>query len=293
MNELDKSEIISEINSTLEKEDIGSAISYFNKFLDLLIDLTEQLHNLKIELEPWQEYLEEYLFSYTLLCNSHLHLAKGTYIQKKNYSIIDLNSNYLIARAEIENYYTFYYLFIQPENKSEYLFRYLLFKASGLKARQKFTTRSPESQDKQMQEKKRMEELKEEIKKNEYFRSFTSKKQKYLLKNLPAKTDNWVNLIKSADIKPNYFLDIWRLYSNYAHSEALSFLQFSDYMKDIKARKKSNFHTLFKSLILTSVYIKDFLSLFSNLEKYYQDNINDKLKLELDFLNVLAKNYNP
>jgi hypothetical protein len=293
MDKSEKENIISNINSQIFSEDIESTIVSFYKLLDLLINLTEQLYKLQVGFEYWQEFLEEHIFAYTVICHSHIKLANGTPIPKKEISIIDLNSNYLLARAEIENYYTFYYLFIQPKTKEEYILKYLLFKASGLHARQKFSPKTKNGKKKQKLEKPQIEKLKEYIRENGYFKKLPTKKQKNLLKNLPAKTDSWVNLIKNADIDHKHFLDLWRLYSNYAHSESLSVLQFSDYMKNPDIKKSSNFHTLFKSTMLTAIYIKDFISLFDKLKEYYEKHIDEKTRFEIDYWYNYMKNYNP
>ena len=67
---------------------------------------------------------------------------------------------------------------------------------------------------------------------NEYFLSLPEGKQKDILNRKQAKILGWEKLFTSSDLKSDLFVRSWRLYSNYAHSEYISLIQFKEYNQD-------------------------------------------------------------
>lgn len=72
-------------------------------------------------------------------------------------------------------------------------------------------------------EKQEIEKLIDKINHNKYFQNLTNREQNQLLKNRPSRTMGWEKLIESSHLCTEYFLIIWKLYSNYSHYEMYGF----------------------------------------------------------------------
>ncbi|MCD4663760.1 MAG: hypothetical protein K8R68_00725, partial [Bacteroidales bacterium] len=231
--------------------------------------------------------LESSLIRFSLNSFSISTLAKGTLlnlnIRNKQILIHDLSSIYLLARSQIEAYFMFYYLFNQPKTDSEGEFRFLLYCISGLKKRQEFNITSSEYKAKQNKELKDISILIERLNNNKFFQSLESQKQKDLLNRFPAKILGWERLIKSSNVsKYDFILQSWKLYSNYAHSEYISTLQYKDIYKNKETLKIMIYHTIEKSHIVSILQLRSLLMLFPDLNKSY-NKLNIKHKTIIEF----------
>lgn len=137
---------IDEINEQLIREsfktDLKTATQDLQHAVDLLSDLFFHMGDAKIELEDWQELFEAQLVRYIYLSGTMIKLTSGTPI--KNFkkpdeiSNFDINSLYIIARAQIENYLMFNYSQINIASNDEGEFKYYLYVLSGLTQRQQY-----------------------------------------------------------------------------------------------------------------------------------------------------------
>lgn len=242
---------------------------------NLLIDLTDHLHTLKVEIEPHQRFLEIQCVKYAFHAATLLGLFKGTQIKMVKFP--DYNSVLLLLRAQLEAYLMFYYLNVDKISAEEKELRLLLFEASGLSHRQKFKVSIAEHKQKQAAEMLLLGNLKTKIAANSHFQNFRGKKQIAILKTPPARLFGWTELIKHSHLKNDLFVDVWSLASNFAHSEYLSLMQFKAYIGNPDDLNKSLTQVLRQSVILTTVMCFDLLDLFPQLIPFYNKEALENL----------------
>lgn len=215
--------------------DLNSNLSDYLKFIDILNNLTDNLHTEKVKTEFWKQFLEILLVKLSLNSSSLAYLIRGTPIKSPKGEKIDypdLGSIYLLGRAQIENYLMLYYLNFQPKTFEEGEFRYLLYELSGLNNRQQFDATTRESILKKQKEKVDIDLIIEKIKNNKYFQELPKQKQNHLLENKPSRIIGWEKLIETSHLNRQLFLNTWKLYSNYSHSELIGSIQIKDFFKN-------------------------------------------------------------
>jgi hypothetical protein len=166
--------------------------------------------------------------------------------------IRDVSSMNILVRAIIENYLTIYHFHFDRITDEQKEFRFLVYARSALKNRQKFREGDHDIARKRIKEKAVIDEYQERLKANLYYQSLNNKQQMKYLKSNEAKELNWVELLSESDLKPNLFLDTWRLFSNYAHSEFLSVLQISDINYSIHQNRGSWLCAELTAIVLAS-----------------------------------------
>ena len=110
------------------------------------------------------------------------YLYKDTVIPEINLRIFDLATLNVIARAIIENFLVFYYVFVEPQNKEEEDFRYFAYCLSGLIERQNYPIESPKGKIILTNEKKVIDNLICKLEKNSYFIELKKDEKNKLLK---------------------------------------------------------------------------------------------------------------
>lgn len=196
----------------------------------ILITQIDELHTQNEKINYWQHPMEALGFK----LSSHVAslrnlLSKSSFPYKGTYlKILDSSSINIITRAIIENYLTLYHFHFDAINDEQKEFRFLVYVVSALKNRQSFSTKSPENAAQKAKDLIEIKKFQEQLKNNKYFLSLSAKQQEHYLKTKEAKELNWTMLLDSSDLKPELFKDMWRLHSNYAHSEFLSILQIRD-----------------------------------------------------------------
>jgi hypothetical protein len=205
-----------------------------SKILDrlnsILITQIDELHTQNEKINYWQHPIEALGFK----LSSHVAslqnlLSKSSFPYKGKYlKILDTSSINIITRAIIENYLSLYHFHFDPVSNEQKEFRFLVYVVSALRNRQSFSTTSPENAAQKAKDLIEIENFHEHLKNNNYFLNLSERQQAHYLKTKEAKELNWTTLLDSSDLKPELFKDIWRLHSNYAHSEFLSILQIRD-----------------------------------------------------------------
>jgi hypothetical protein len=250
--------------------DFNARLTDYKEFVSTLIELTDSLYTAKVKMEYWKQYFEIQLVKFSLHSSSLAYLLEGTPIKMdKNKNLIkypDLGSIFLLCRAQIENYLMFYYLNIQPQTFEEGEFRYLLYELSGLTHRQKFDTGAEEQILKKEKEKQEIEVILDKIKNNKYFQTLPLDKQKFLLSTRPSRVMGWEKLIESSHLDTGFFLGVWKLYSNYSHSEMIGSIQIKGYAEKPEELNRTLFSTLNQSNMLTCIAIKDLVTNFKSSE---------------------------
>jgi hypothetical protein len=138
-------------------------------------------------------------------------------------------------------------------------------------------------------EKEQINDIIEKIKCNDYFKNLPAKDQaKFISKRVAARLLGWESLINESHLKTEFFLHLWRLYSNYAHSEMISAIQIRDYANNSEQLNETIYMVVKQSLMLVCVAIYDINSTFKTSEIILNTYSNDILT-KIEMWNKIAK----
>ena len=236
----------------------------------------------------WMEVFEPLTYQVVSLSNAVQNALDGTIHSKYSASAIvrlDLSTVFVLARAQLEAYLTFFYLCIQPQSEEEAMLRYQLYVASGLSMRQTLvTTNKREFVSKLKMEQDRIDNYRKGISKNKIFNNYNSSRRGQLLTEStkkPARVKSWEQLIIDSRLPTELFAKSWNLYSNHAHAEYIGLIQTRDYLLKPDDALRLRPHTMHKSLMLIATFIKDLVK-FLDIEEYYQEFVPE-LRQQIDF----------
>lgn len=267
---------LKQISLQVKNADIDSAMVDLQRLHDMLVATTGLLEECYIILPGVQfEFYEAMLIKFRLNIRSILELYAPGAAPKDNIIYHDLSSIYLLSRSLLENYLIFFYCFRLPADDDEALMNFYIFKLSGLVTHYSYGKYDPvpEPLNKEVMQgrEQRIDHCKSELNKLACFLALSAKDQKAFLEGKHAKRFGFTKLIELSPLQNLLFADIWRLYSNYAHSEMVSLTQINCYSSDRTGHDRALFSTLTQVLMLTAVLIKDHLDL---LEKTPAANID-------------------
>jgi hypothetical protein len=155
------------------------------------------------------------------------NLAEGATIQHPDGTSlmhIDHGSIIVLARAALETYLVWHYLYGQPAN-SNGRYRHLTWKLGGLMDRQGLHTLTQEGLDVQAKELIQVESLREEIRTFEEFQALSQRQQNKLL------AGDWKIVLGTADLAVaagfhgTYFKNVYSFLCGYSHASYISALQ--------------------------------------------------------------------
>ena len=198
---------------------------------------------------------------------------------------------YILNRSIIECFLTLEYLFFNNLSREEQLFRYNLWRISGFVSRQNFKENLQKSfKEKLLREKKEIETLKLEIKKSKYY-STLEKQHLWKLDTfgLP-RIISWSTLLENSVLKKELFESIYKLYSNYAHSEFISIIQ----INEGSLHKSNEFNVsnissnLFLARIINCITITLLKEKFECTSLAYE-TIDEELKYSIEFWNKFGR----
>ena len=137
---------------------------------------------------------------------------------------VDHASVKVIARAALETYLVFFYLYGNSD-RSLSEFRHKTWRLGGLADRQKYHTSTEQGREVLDREKKELEELRAEIESSPYLLTYTNKQRKKLIDGDWRTGRGWTDLGISAGFHEKYFKNIYGYLCGYSHSSYLSALQ--------------------------------------------------------------------
>lgn len=198
------------------------------------INLKEEIHTIlenflevlevdNISLNKYQEYL-------ILISHKQLIITETIFelLNKKN---PDINSIAVLMRFLIENYIINYYLHFEKVELEEKEYRHLLYKYCGLNNRDYYSTKGKKELDiKKKENKEELEKTRILIQQNSYFKSLKKNK-------IPTKIFEISSYFTQTDINNDAISTFWRLFSNYAHSEYISIINYIAICNDIKKKE--------------------------------------------------------
>lgn len=200
----------------------------YSVLLDLLILMIDSPRGQKIEDgHGWKndaQALSRKLFHHL---STMQNISFGSTITKKEtivYAFVDHSSIKVVARAALETYLVFHFIYGCP-TEDERKFKHGLWHLAGLISRQDYPASTDENKQKLLDEKAQIEGLKDEVRFSKYFCKFTPKQQKALLKGDWRIKDSWQSIGVDAGFHPVYFKMIYNYLCGYSHSSYISALQ--------------------------------------------------------------------
>ena len=200
----------------------------YSTLLPLFIELIESQSGKELPLgELWlndAQVLSTKLFHHLVSMN---YLAKGTTIEAaeiENFSYIDHGSIKVIARASLETYLVFFYLFVGDDLELS-KFRHNLWHLGGLSERQKYEMTIENGRAVLNLEKQAMRKLQVEIENSPFFDTYTDNQKRQLLKGAWRTGISWISLGISAGFDPRYFKNTYNYLCGYSHSSYASIMQ--------------------------------------------------------------------
>ncbi len=221
-------------------EDNGN-LDFFNKHIDtisnLIVTITERLTKEKVQIKRHEDYYEIHYFKFVFQTLSLKHLFEGTPLKaiKPDHSLHDLSTIYNSTRSLIETSITINYLYYNHKSDEQAVFRYLLYIAGGLNNRQSYPATIKENIEKRDFEKEEIQKILTEIKSNTYFISLHPHKQNSILGRLHAFENGIDQRITESGLDSDLFHTMWRLLSNYSHSEYIEAMQLIEYLNNISS----------------------------------------------------------
>jgi hypothetical protein len=253
------------IAKNYKDKNLDKSLEELSDFVTAINVLNNALYEGKVQIKPWQRNLELLLFKMTQHGGSIVESIRGKdrrmfFNAKGNYS--DLASSYVLARALMETYLMTFYLNFESTNEDQCNFRALLYEMSGLFRRQSYSVDEKHGKKQLAAEMLQIEELKKRVVNNKYFQTLDPKRQRKLLTGSEAKEFSYEEILLKRGVKNGQVITLWKLYSNFAHSEYLSLIQLSDYIKNKQATVDALMSLIYEMIFILALQIVDLKSNF-------------------------------
>jgi hypothetical protein len=241
----------------------------------ILLELVNQLHIKKAKVNDVTVWIEPLLFKFCFHTISTVNLFYGTdlplLVNNKPFKIFDEPSMLALFRSSLENYLTFYYLYVDNIPKEEQTFRMLVYRYSGTKQRSEFIVNTLAEKEKQKRESEYCEILKQQVSSNEFFKMYNSEKQRLILEGKkPRLFETWKSILQRSHLHSELFRNIYSYKSIYSHSEFISLLQMkeSNYGYDPNSTKSHHWLLLLHGLICKTII--EFKDLFPEAKTFFE-----------------------
>lgn len=220
---------LSEIMEAYSSNDLSAARRVLNEIISFNGDVLHSLRTGKVKINKHEVYIEALIKKIIYTSNSICKISESQKLsslnKKEGVEIIDIPSINILTRSIIESYLTLEYLYFNKESEEEKIFRYNIWKISGLMSRQGFNPEDKELKDKKANERKQIEELLSIIKESPKYNRLKPHQKKNLERFGNPRINSWGELLSLSKLRSSIFNISYSLYSNYAHSEYLSIIQ--------------------------------------------------------------------
>lgn len=199
-----------------------------------LLDLLFKVVNANIG--PLKDTDDRFLWAEDIVTKFFHHATSILYLSRETQvsdfpsaplKFIDPASITVLARAALESFLTFHYVFISPGTAKEKNCRYWAWRAAGLTTRQSFPIQHIEEYKQQLsEEKKKVDELYTKLNSNSVFLQLSKDQKKKILKG-EWRLKSWPDIAQSAGLAKDLATNkcIYSYLSEYAHSGSLSAAQ--------------------------------------------------------------------
>jgi hypothetical protein len=283
---------IDRTNTDYTSDDKKQVLKDISELSDILGYLMNILAEKKIVTEEYKYPISILINKFILHVYSIIDLLNGRTI-KSDYlgfqkNIIDISSIYTLTRTAIENYLTFFYLYVQPSDNEEVYFRYQLLELAGLHSRQRNKAEIDEHINLKEDERKKINELENIIYNHPLFNNLNRKTRNNIQGRKAARIFTWEKLLQEADLNLDLFEAGWFLYSEFVHSEFVSHIQLYGYFSEELSSLDASDTVSNLLLALTSVFIFDLANLFKEVEGRY-NSLDENVKETINFFNGVGR----
>ena len=189
-------------------------------------------------------------------------------------SFIDHASVKVVARAALETYLVFFYLYGSADRKvSE--FRHITWRLGGLTDRQTFHASTEVAREVLVKEKQQIEVLKSKLEKAPQFLTYSPKKRAELLKGNWRTGNSWSNLGVKSGFHERYFKNIYSYLCGYSHSSYLSALQIGQ-SKTIADQRRLTQSILSIGLAIMAQFTFNYSNIFDSANHVLESNPETK-----------------
>ncbi|HEX7413526.1 MAG TPA: DUF5677 domain-containing protein [Bacteroidia bacterium] len=261
---------------------LGSNRDEFDNVLKIVIEIGNKLvgkPNLEADTNlVYAEGLGKKIIGHSL---SARYLYDGFQIAIKSEIFVprvDFPSIIILTRAALESYLTFHYLFIAPKNDCEKEFRFLCWDLSGYLDRENAEATRKEYIELKESEKKRILELKKEIREHDYLKLRGEKIIELALDGQWRLKNSWSKLAVNAGFNKAFFDKQYKFLCGYAHSSRLSVIQIQQ-TKTVQNERNMADASLGVLQMILSKYIYDYVNLIPELKKVVDFNTSEYYKI--------------
>lgn len=187
---------------------------------------------------------------------------------------IDHASIKVIARAALETYLVFHYLFGSDDEELS-RFRHATWVLGGLSDRQNSHVSVEEHKEKLQDEKRQIEELQAQLSSSPYLASYTTKQKTKLLNGNWRIGKNWTDLGVIADFNKKYFENIYSYLCGYSHASYISALQVGQ-ATAIEDQVKLTNSILGIGMVVMAHYVFAYSSAFHSAGAILEENTTSK-----------------
>lgn len=173
---------------------------------------------------------------------------------------IDHSSVMILARAALETYLTFAYVYGSKDAQVRQ-FRHLIWHRAGLLDRQDFPARLAEHKEKLADEKITIDQLQAEIEAHVEWLQMATPLRKRVLKGEWRAGQSWVDLGVTAGFHPVHIKNVYSFLCGYAHSSWLSILQIRD-AQALSDQEAMAAKFVSAALIFMSFFVQSYVALF-------------------------------
>ena len=197
-----------------------------------------------------------------------LHLSRGTNLDLLSFkfSLVDSASIDVLARASLEAFLVFHYVFYAPTTKEEKDFRYWAYKVAGIAERRNAPASTEEYRQKQAAEKKELDKLRERLKSNTVFQSLTDNQKKQILRGR-WKLPSWRAIAIDAGLSEMIASHMYSSLAGYAHSGMLSVVQMAEAHRDGKEEEHVNSAMVIMNSVIANM-VREYCGLFSKAQEF-------------------------
>ena len=250
----------------------------YEHLLDLFFQLVQSQAGKPIESgEEWKndaQTLSIKLFRH--LASMH-RLSKGATIVPPGIPpvpYIDHSSIKVLARAALETYLVFHYLF-GSDDEELCRFRHATWVLGGLFDRQDVHISIEEHKENLQNEKRQIIKLQAQLSASPYLATYTTKQQDKLFTGNWRIGKNWTDLGVSADFNKKYFEDIYSYLCGYSHASYISALQVGQ-AAAIEDQTKLTNSILGIGMVIMAHYVFAYSSTFHSAGAILKENSNPK-----------------
>lgn len=198
------------------------------------------------------------------------------------FELYDPSSAYVLTRNLFESYVNMYYLLVDYESKEEREFKYLLWNRCWRDERRKMTDSRGIPSSKIKNEEQEIRKIEKNLFSCKFYINLTDKKRKYFNKSNNWSTLNLLGRAKRTSLNEERAFYMYKLLSNYAHSESFAIMQYNAINNPVEAQK------LLYGIPI--IYTEAFLALTIDVFKNYFVSAKEYIEKD-DFLKEIIKHW--